>query len=70
MRLDEFYSPENDRETMRRQNDSRKPKLTLAILNKMKRVREIRQAEDIEYRKLVRVMYAPPAADAEPGGMF
>lgn len=65
MRLDEFYTPEQDRSGMMKATDTRKPKLTLKILNKMKRVREVKRGEDIEYKKLVKIMYAPPVEGGE-----
>ena len=61
MRLDEFYSPENDEWQLRNPDDTRKPKLTLEQLNKLRKVREIKKAEQIEHDKFVRSMYAQPA---------
>jgi hypothetical protein len=58
MRLDEFYSPEDDALQRRNPGDTRKPKLTLEQLNKLRKVREIKRAEEIEHNKFVRVMYA------------
>ena len=37
--------------------DSRKSKLTLKELNKLRKVREISRAEEIEHTKFVKVMY-------------
>jgi hypothetical protein len=64
MRLNEFYSPENDSWQRQNKGDTRKPKLTLEQLNKLRKVREIKRAEEIEHNKFVRVMYAAPAQDA------
>ena len=64
MRLTEFYSPENDVWQRRNKDDTRKPKLTLEQLNKLRKVREIKRAEEIEHDKFVRVMYATPTQDA------
>ena len=56
MRLDEFYSPEDDAWQRRNKGDTRKPKLTLEQLNKLRKVREIKKAEEIaslnRYEKL------------------
>ena len=60
MRLNEFYSPEKDEWQLRRPGDTRKPKLTLEQLNKLRKVREIKKAEQIEHDKFVRTMYAVP----------
>ena len=64
MRLNEFYSPENDAWQRRNKGDRRKPKLTLEQLNKLRKVREIKKAEEIEHDKFVRVMYATPTQEA------
>lgn len=64
MRLDEFYNPENDDYTHREEGDTRKSKLTLKDLNKLRKYRDIKNAEKIEHDKFVRVMYALPAGDA------
>ncbi len=64
MRLTEFYNPENDAWQRRNSDDTRKPKLTLEQLNKLRKVREIKKAEEIEHNKFVRVMYATPTQEA------
>jgi hypothetical protein len=67
MRLDEFYDPENDQLDKREAEDTRKNKLTLEDLNKLRKYRDIKQQEKQEHEKFVRVMYAQPAA--EGGGL-
>lgn len=62
MRLDEFYNPEDDQHQQRNKGDTRKPKLTLKQLNKLRKVREIKKAEQLEHEKFVRTMYSTPAA--------
>lgn len=57
MKIVEFYEPSRDQETLRSKNDTRKPKLTLKSLRKLRKVREIARAEDIEHNKFVKVMY-------------
>ena len=64
MRLDEFYSPEDDILQRRNDGDTRKSKLTLEQLNKLRKVREIKKAEQIEHDKFVRTMYSQPAEAA------
>jgi hypothetical protein len=64
MRLTEFYNPENDAWQRRNKGDTRKAKLTLEQLNKLRKVREIKRAEEIEHNKFVRVMYATPTQEA------
>jgi hypothetical protein len=65
MRLDEFYHPEQDDAILRKPEDTRKPKLTLEILNKMRKVKEIKQAEEIEHKKFVKVMYKQPSEEGD-----
>jgi hypothetical protein len=60
MRLNEFYNPEFDAFQRRQQDDTRKSKLTLETLNKLRKVRAIKQAEEIEHNKFVKTMYATP----------
>ena len=57
MKINEFYEPSRDQETLRAEEDTRKSKLTLKELNKLRKVREISRAEDIEHTKFVKVMY-------------
>lgn len=58
MRLNEFYDPESDDYTRREETDTRKAKLTLEDLNKLRKYRDIKQAEQTEHDKFVRVMYS------------
>ena len=60
MRLNEFYNPEDDNFTKRRPDDTRKAKLTLEELQKLRKVRDMKKGEDVEHDKFVRVMYAQP----------
>lgn len=64
MRLNEFYNPENDKGAQRTVQDTRKSKLTLEELNKLRKYRDIKQAENIQHEEFVRTMYATPASDA------
>lgn len=57
MKINEFYEPSRDQETLRTEDDTRKSKLTLKELNKLRKVREISKAEEIEHTKFVKVMY-------------
>ena len=67
MRLDEFYNPENDDYSKRSADDERKVKLTLEMLGKMRKVKDIKTAEEKEHDEFVRIMYAQPAGDAGGG---
>ena len=48
MRLDEFYNPQNDRSPKRDFDDTRKTKLTLETLNKLRKYRELKKQENIQ----------------------
>jgi len=65
MRLTEFYNPENDRSVGRSLDDTRKAKLTLKTLNKLRKYREIKKSENLEQREFASLMYAK-AAEATP----
>ena len=67
MRLNEFYSPEDDNATKRDKDDVRKRKFTLEELNKLRKYRDIKNAEKVEHDKFVRTMYATPAEGGEGG---
>tara|TARA_Y200000002_G_C22207074_1_gene465805 strand:+ start:97 stop:306 length:210 start_codon:yes stop_codon:yes gene_type:complete len=67
MRLNEFYNPKDDKFTKRVATDTRKGKLTLAELNKLRKVRDIKQAEQIEHNEFVRTMYSQPAPEGGGG---
>lgn len=67
MRLREFYEPKNDQAQQISANDTRKARLTLKELNKLRKYRDIKQAEEDDYLKLVRVMYRAPSGDSGPG---
>lgn len=67
MRLNEFYDVENDKWEAREAEDTRKNKLTLEDLNKLRKYRDIKRQEEQEHDKFVRVMYANPPA--EGGGL-
>tara|TARA_A100001391_G_scaffold194678_1_gene171190 strand:+ start:1217 stop:1420 length:204 start_codon:yes stop_codon:yes gene_type:complete len=64
MRLNEFYNPELDNFIKRSKDDTRKVKLTLSEINKLRKVREIKKAEEVEHKKFVKMMYANPTDQA------
>jgi hypothetical protein len=64
MKIMEFYEPDRDQAWHRKPGDTRKTKLTLKELNKLRKVREIVKAEELEHEKFVKVMYgAPPPTE-------
>ena len=67
MRLDEFYSPEEDRSAKYEKTDTRKPRLTLEQLNKLRKLRELKKAENTAHDKFCRIMYG--ATPEDDGGL-
>ena len=60
MRLDEFYNPEKDRSAKKHIDDTRKTKLTLETLSKLRKYREIKKSENIEQGEFASMMYSKP----------
>jgi len=67
MRLIEFYNPELDEFVKRSKEDTRKSKLTLEELGKLRKVRDLKEKEKTEHDKFVKVMYASPSGDSGGG---
>jgi hypothetical protein len=67
MRLIEFYNPELDEFVKRSKEDTRKSKLTLEELGKLRKVRDLKTKEKAEHDKFVKVMYANQSQDAGGG---
>lgn len=73
MRLDEFltpddiktgyYDPAEDKVTKRELTDTRKPRLTLKHLNKLKKMRALRTLEKLKREDLLAIMYGAPAEE-------
>lgn len=53
-----YYDPQADVFNKRQPSDIRKPKLTLQMLNRLKKIRATNELEDLKRKKLVAVMYA------------
>ncbi len=68
MRLDEFYDPAHDKSIERTSLCTRKPKLTLEILNKLRKMRELQKAEEAIYQVFARKMYGSPEQNDSAGG--
>jgi len=66
MRLVEFYNPENDKSVPRDFDDTRKGRLTLEALNKLRKYRELKKAENIEQEEFASIMYSKPAQASTP----
>jgi hypothetical protein len=60
-----YYDPARDEVNRASLRDTRKPKLTLRDLNRLKKMRALQQLERLKREDLLAVMYAAP----EEGGM-
>ena len=67
MGLIEFYNPEMDEFVKRSSEDTRKSKLTLEEIGKLRKVRDLKSKEKEEHDKFVKVMYANPTQDNAGG---
>ena len=62
MRLSEvlnesYYDPSADVLTKQKQDEIRRPKLTLRMLNKLKKIRAANELEDLKRKRLIGLMY-------------
>ena len=67
MRLNEFYNPQNDEANTRDFDDTRKGRLTLEALNKLRKYRELKKSENIKHEEFASIMYSKPQ-QADTGG--
>lgn len=70
MRLNEFYNPEEDKYTQQTVSDTRKSKMTLEQLNKLRKYRDIKKKEKEEHAKFVQQMYRAPSEGGDAGGIL
>jgi hypothetical protein len=63
-----LYDPSRDEVGVRTPADTRKPKLTLRHLNRLKKIRALQKLEDLKREDLLGIMYAAPDETAG-GGM-
>lgn len=63
MRLDEFYDPSKDKQSQYNKDDTRKSRLTLNILNRLRKLRDIQAAEREVYNEFAKKMYGAPPGD-------
>lgn len=62
-----YYDPNADKINGRNLGDTRKPKLTLRALNRLKKMRAMRKLENLKRQDLLDIMYGQP--DEQAGGM-
>ena len=63
--LKEYYEPELDDYSVAELEDTRRPRLTLRHLNKLRKVRELRKMEQATHKEFVKTMYG--SSDEEGG---
>lgn len=63
-----YYDPAADKHTARKLGDTRKPKLTLRMINKLKKMRALNQLENLKRQDLLAVMYGVPEEDPNAMG--
>lgn len=61
--LPENYFPEDDKQNQTELNDTRRPRLTLRHLNKLRKIRELKKLEMAAHKDFVKVMYGQPKGD-------
>ncbi|QFQ79195.1 hypothetical protein F9277_05110 [Vibrio harveyi] len=62
----QVYEPSDDKAHIRHKEDTRKPRLTLKHLNKLRKYKNFKKAEMEKKLKVVSIVYkTPPPADAE-----
>lgn len=64
--LVEFYDPADDELGKAKMDDTRRPRLTMLHLQKLRKARDAEKYETAQHLNFLPDMYAPPAE--EPGG--
>ena len=68
--LAENYWPEDDKHNQHEYDDTRRPKLTLRHLNKLRKIQELKKLEGEAHAEFVKTMYGTPPEDAGGGPEF
>lgn len=63
-----YYDPSADKVNTRNITDTRKSKLTLRDLNKLKKLRALRRHDALQQQDVLAVIYGAPAGDGDDGG--
>ena len=64
--LVENYFPEDDKQNQTELNDTRRPRLTLRHLNKLRKIQELKKMEVLAHKDFVKTMYGTPPEGSEP----
>jgi hypothetical protein len=62
------YQPDQDNVDKKKMGDKRMPKLTLKMINRLKKIRASKSLETHNKKKILGVMYGVPAEGEEGGG--
>lgn len=62
----ENYWPEDDKFNQAELGDTRRPRLTLRHLNKLRKIQELKKLEMMAHKDFVKTMYGTPEEGAEP----
>jgi hypothetical protein len=62
------YQTDNDQEAMLHLGDTRKPKLTLKHLNKLRKMKELKRFEQMQKHDFLEIMYGQPEEETSPLG--
>lgn len=65
--INENYWPEDDKMNQAEMTDTRRPKLTLRHINKLRKIQELKRLEMEAHADFVKTMYGTPAEGEEPG---
>jgi hypothetical protein len=64
--INEHYEPNDDKMNQASLTDTRRPRLTLRHLNKLRKIQELKKLESESHAEFVRTMYAEPDEGGEP----
>lgn len=64
--INEHYDPEEDEGNKTEKSDTRRPRLTLRHLNKLRKITELKKLESESHAEFVRTMYAEPTEEGGP----
>lgn len=64
--LIENYWPEDDKFNQAELDDTRRPRLTLRHLNKLRKIQELKKLEMMAHKDFVKTMYGTPPEGEEP----
>lgn len=64
--INEHYEPADDKMNQTKLSDTRRPRLTLRHLNKLRKIQELKRLENDAHDEFVKQMYGTPVEGGEP----